>query len=177
MAALNAVHALPGEELHQGDELALLPPMAGGLGMTRLTRTAIDVSGVLGEVTGATLGGTALFVGSVRESADDGPVMAIEYTAYEEMAEAELERIVGEALARWQSCRIAVQHRLGLVPTGEASVVVAAAAPHRAEAFDACRYLIEEIKGRVPIWKKEILADGSASWRGNDGTRGPATVA
>ena len=122
------------------------------------------------------LGGTTSFTGSVRSSPEDGPVTAIEYSAYDEMAEAELQRIMAEAEEQWPGSRVAVQHRLGVIPVGEISVCVTAAAAHRAEAFDACRFVIESLKQRVPIWKRELFADGSATWRGNDGTRGPATV-
>ena len=145
--------------------------------MSRLTRAPIDVAGLLASIADPGLGGTAVFLGSVRKGAEDGPVTAIEYSAYEEMAEGELARIVQEANQRWQVCRIEVRHRLGLIPAGEASIAVVAAAPHRAEAFDACRYVIEEVKRRLPIWKKEIGEDGSAVWRGNDGSKGPAAVA
>ena len=145
--------------------------------MTRLTRTPIDVASLLATVADVGLGGTAVFLGSVRRGAEDGPVAAIEYSAYEEMAEAELERIVREGTQRWPAARIDVLHRLGRIPAGEASIAVVAAAPHRSEAFDACRYVIEEIKQRLPIWKKEINENGSAVWRGNDGTKCPAAVA
>jgi molybdopterin synthase catalytic subunit len=145
--------------------------------MSRLTRAPIDVAGLLATVSDPGLGGTALFLGSVRRSSEDGEVAAIEYSAYEEMAEAELERIILEGTQRWPACRIDVRHGLGRIPAGEASIAVVAAAPHRAEAFDACRYLTEEIKRRLPIWKKEINENGSAVWRGNDGTKGPAAVA
>jgi molybdopterin synthase catalytic subunit len=145
--------------------------------MSRLTRDRLDVAAVLAAVSDSSLGGTALFLGSVRRGEGDGPVRAIEYSAYEGMAEAELERIIDEGRRRWAAARIEVQHRLGTIPAGEASIIVIAATPHRADAFEACRYVIEEVKRRLPIWKKEIFEDGSASWRGNDGTRGPATVA
>jgi len=107
----------------------------------------------------------------VRRGTQDGPVSAIEYSAYDEMAEAEMDRILTESLSRWPATRVAVQHRLGRIPAGEASIAIVAASPHRAEAFDACRYVIEEIKRRLPVWKKEVFEDGSATWRGNDGTR------
>jgi len=138
--------------------------------MTLLTRNPIDVSRLLGEVGAAGLGGTALFVGTVRRSVTDGPVASIDYTAYEAMAEAELHRILADALVRWPEAKVAAQHRLGPVATGETSVAVAAACPHRAEAFEMCRYIIEEIKRRLPIWKREIFEDGSVAWRGEAGT-------
>ena len=167
LVAINAVHALAGEELHEGDELAFLPPVAGGSPVSRLTRSRIDVAEILNAMSDPGLGGTVVFLGSVRQGADDGPVTAIEYSAYDDMALAELERIIGEARERWAGCRVEVQHRLGIIPAGEASIAVLAAAPHRAEAFEASRFVIEEIKKRLPIWKKEILQDGTAQWRGN----------
>lgn len=109
-----------------------------------------------------------MFLGTVRRSREDGPIEAIEYTAYEEMAGPELDRIESEAIQRWPNARVALVHRLGLIPTGEVSVAAVAAAPHRDEAFAACRYLIEELKRRVPIWKKEILEGGGERWRENE---------
>jgi molybdopterin synthase catalytic subunit len=91
-------------------------------------------------------------------------VAAIAYTAYDAMAEEELGRIAAEARERWPGARVALRHRLGVVAAGEASVMVATAAPHRAEAFAACRFLIDETKRRVPIWKKERLAGGDERW-------------
>lgn len=142
--------------------------------MTYLTRDPIDVSALLATVGDPSLGGTAVFVGSVRRGGDDGPVAAIEYSAYDEMADAEFGRILAEAGTRWPRTRFALRHRLGRIPAGETSIAVAAASPHRAEAFDACRYVIEQVKQRLPVWKKEILEDGSTSWRANDGTRSAA---
>ena len=136
-----------------------------------LTRAPLDPAAILARLGSPDLGGTALFIGSVRRSAEDGPVQAIEYSAYDAMAEAEGARIVAEAAVRWAGARVVLQHRVGRVALGESSVVVAAASPHRAEAFAACRYVIEEVKRRLPVWKKEIYENGSAEWRANDGTR------
>jgi molybdopterin synthase catalytic subunit len=129
------------------------------------TRGPIDVSRLLAEVQDSGRGGTTLFVGSVRAGKDDGAVEAIEYSAYEAMLEAEFGRIVAEAEARWAGSRVRAVHRLGIVPLGDASIVVAAAAPHREAAFEACRYVIEEAKRRLPVWKKERLPDGALRWR------------
>jgi molybdopterin synthase catalytic subunit len=145
--------------------------------MSRLTRMPIDVAQVVATVGDAALGGTAVFLGTVRRGGQDGPVRAIEYSAYDEMADAELARIIAEAVTRWPESRVEVQHRLGEIAAGEASIAVVAASPHRAEAFDVCRYVIEEIKVRLPIWKKEIFEDGSTAWRGNDSGRGPVATA
>ena len=95
-------------------------------------------------------GAVAVFVGTVRS-----PASKIDYTAHRELAEAELTRIGDEAAAKWPGAGVYIAHRLGELPTGEASVIVAASTPHRAEAFEACRYLIEQLKQRAPIWKKE----------------------
>ena len=113
-------------------------------------------------------GGTATFIGTVRRGPDDGPVAAIEYTAYEEMAESQFDMILDQTLERWPGACVALQHRLGRIPAGETSVAVVVSTPHRAEAFEACRYVVEELKKRVPIWKKEILEGGETRWRGNN---------
>ncbi len=129
-----------------------------------LTDRAIDVAELLAAVAADGNGGTVAFLGTVRRSTEDGPVEAIEYSAYREMAEPELQRIVAEALAQWPGARIVLQHRLGVVPTGEASLVIAVSAPHRADAYAASRFVIEETKRRAPIWKKERLASGATRW-------------
>jgi molybdopterin synthase catalytic subunit len=138
-----------------------------------VTHDAIDLAGVVAGAAGQGLGATVLFLGSVRRSAEDGPVEGIEYSAYEEMVGEEFARILDEAATRWTDARFAVQHRIGLVPAGEPSIAVAAAARHRAEAFEACRFIIDAAKQRLPVWKKELLDDGSARWREVDdpGTR------
>lgn len=131
-----------------------------------LTDRAVDVGALLAEVQRPECGATALFLGTVRAGAEDGDVRGIEYSAYPEMAEAELGRIVAGALERWPTARIALRHRTGYIPLGEASIAVAAAAPHRSEAFEACRYVIEEVKHRAPIWKRETLGSGETRWVG-----------
>jgi molybdopterin synthase catalytic subunit len=146
--------------------------------MTYLTRATISVDGLLTDVQSPERGGTCVFLGTVRGSpavspiriaergsgGEDGGVTDIEYSAYEPMAEAEIERILGETRQRWPEVQVALRHRLGRVPAGEASIAIAAAAPHRAEAFAACRHVIEEVKRRLPVWKKEYRVDGTASW-------------
>jgi molybdopterin synthase catalytic subunit len=129
-----------------------------------LTDRPIDVGQLLADDASAGAGGTVVFLGTVRRSAEDGDVAAIEYSAYDEMAEAELGRIVAETMARWPEARVTLRHRIGLVPLGEASVAIVAAAPHRAEAYAASRFLIEETKRRAPIWKKERLVSGQSRW-------------
>lgn len=123
----------------------------------RLTRSRIDPSRALGAVGGSPRGGLALFVGVVRpDRARGGVVRALHYEAYAPMARSELARLEREAQARWGPLTVRIVHRLGRVPVGEASVVVAVGAAHRAEAFDACRFLIDRLKSEVPIWKSEL---------------------
>jgi len=129
--------------------------------MMHVTRHPLDVNDLLAAVQGPERGGTCVFLGTVR---NDGDVTAIEYSAYEAMATAEIERILADAHRQWPEARVMLQHRLGEIPVGQASIAIAAAAPHRNEAFTACRYVIEEVKKRLPVWKKELNADGTTAW-------------
>jgi molybdopterin synthase catalytic subunit len=131
--------------------------------MTPFTRSAISVEALLAAVQGPERGGTCVFLGTVRS---DDDVTGIEYSAYDDMALAEIKRMLAEAEERWPDARVTLQHRIGLIPVGEASIAIVAAAPHRDAAFAACRYVIEEVKKRLPIWKKELRGDGSAKWVG-----------
>ncbi|HJS42146.1 MAG TPA: molybdenum cofactor biosynthesis protein MoaE [Gemmatimonadales bacterium] len=136
--------------------------------MTHLTRSPISLDALLAGVQSPERGGTCLFLGTVR---NDDDVSGIEYSAYDDMAVTEITRILNEAQERWPNARVTLQHRLGLIPVGEASIAIAAAAPHRDEAFAACRYVIEEVKKRLPIWKKELHLDGTATWVDPSGQR------
>ena len=141
---------------------------------SRLTRSAIALDPLLAEVAGDERGGTCVFIGTVRNGPGEGGVVAIEYSAYPEMAEAELERILAEACAAHPGVRAAACHRLGEIPVGEASIAIVAAAPHRDAAFAACRLIIEEVKRRLPVWKKERRADGTTAWLDPSGRPVPA---
>jgi molybdopterin synthase catalytic subunit len=132
--------------------------------MTYLTRTPLSLDQLVAQVSSPACGGTCVFLGTVRNGPEENGVQAIEYSAYEEMVEAEFGRLAADAATRWPDARIAVRHRLGTIPAGEASIGIAAAAPHRAQAFEACRFVIEEVKRRIPVWKKELRLDGSAVW-------------
>ena len=134
-----------------------------------ITAEPIDVAELLAEVQHPGCGGTAVFIGSVRRGPEDGPVVAIDYSAYEAMAADEFDRILRETEARWPGATCRGQHRIGRVKAGEASVAVVVATPHRAEAFEACRHVIDEVKRRLPIWKKELLDDGTQRWREGEG--------
>lgn len=116
-------------------------------------------------------GAQCVFRGVVRRGSDLDSVQSLEYEAYAEMAANQIQEIARDASAKWSGARIAIEHRLGYVPLGEASVVIAVGTPHRAEAFACCRFLIEELKYRVPIWKKEVGASG-ARWVEGSSTSG-----
>lgn len=124
----------------------------------------IDVAKLLDRVSSSASGASVLFIGTVREVNDGRDVTGIEYTAYRSMAERELASIVEEAGARAPGSDIAAEHRLGELTVGECSVAVAVAHPHRGPAFDTARYVIEELKRRVPIWKREQYVDGTREW-------------
>jgi molybdopterin converting factor subunit 1 len=170
--AVNADHADADTVLHEGDEVALMPPMSGGnaLPSVLLTHDALDAHAVSRCVEGAGSGAVVIFSGTVRDNARGRRVLYLEYEAYTPLAEKELARIAQEAQTRW-GVTVAVHHRLGRLEIGEASVLVAVAAPHRAEAFDACRWVMDTLKATVPIWKKEFF-EGGAHW-----IEGPQTVA
>ena len=146
--------------LEDGDEVALLPPVAGGAGRCWLSDRPLDTAAVSARVEGPGMGGIVVFVGAVRDHARGREIRHLEYEAYAGMAEREMERIADEAAERWQGARVAIAHRTGCLEIGDLAVVVAAAAPHRDEAFAACRYAIDTLKERVPIWKKEFATDG-----------------
>ena len=129
-----------------------------------LSDSPLDAAALIAEVSAPGCGATSVFLGTVRASAEDGAVEGIEYSSYPEMAEAEFGRMVDEAQQRWPQARIALRHRTGWIPLGEASIAVAVATPHRAEACDCSRFLIEETKKRAPIWKKERLSGGKQRW-------------
>ena len=128
-----------------------------------LTEHPLDLASLLARVGASDRGGIASFVGLVRDHHAGREVKRLEYSAYAPMAEAECAVIVAEAETKWP-VRVAISHRIGTLEVGEAAVAIAVAAPHRGEAFEACRYVIEELKRRVPIWKREWYADGSSDW-------------
>ena len=139
--------------------------------MAYLTRAPLDLGRLVALVSAPARGGIACFVGVVRDHHGGRAVTSLEYSAYEPMAEAECARIVAEARARWQA-ELSLEHRLGHLEVGDAAVAIAAAADHRDAAFAACRYVIEELKRRVPVWKRERYADGTEAWVGAGQTGG-----
>ncbi|TWT90461.1 Molybdopterin synthase catalytic subunit [Pseudobythopirellula maris] len=132
--------------------------------MPELTHTPIDTTAMLARAQSATAGAVVLFVGVTREFTGDRQTQQLDYEAYAEMALAELGRLEAEATERWGLAACEVIHRLGRVPLAEASVAVVAASPHRSEAFEAARWLIDTLKEQAPIWKRETYADGATEW-------------
>ena len=164
LAARNGAYAAWETRLADGDEVAFLPPVSGG-GPSGLTDAPIDVAALEAAVAGTGHGALVTFVGRARDLADDGrAVLELEYEAYGEMAETVLAEIVRQAEERWPGSSAAVVHRVGLVPIGDAAVAIVTAAAHRSDAYDANRSVIEAIKARLPIWKRERFADGS-EWK------------
>ena len=161
--AVNREYVARDEELSDGDEVALIPPVSGG--SFRLTPEPLDVAAVLREVTSPDAGGIASFVGTVRRRSRERDVLRLDYEAYEEMAEEMLMRLGAELTERHGLTAVAIHHRLGRVEIGEPSVVIAVSAPHRAAALDACREAIETLKTSIPLWKKEVYSGGE-EWIG-----------
>jgi len=128
-----------------------------------LTRSPILLNTLIAEVESPDRGGIATFLGTVRNHHQGREVRSLSYSAYDAMAESVCGEIVAEAAARWP-VRVALQHRLGDLAIGDVAVAIAVAGGHRDEAFAACRYVIEELKRRVPIWKREMFADGTTEW-------------
>jgi len=132
--------------------------------MVRLTKEPIDFAALMEAVRSPHCGAVALFLGTVRDLTGDEVTKFLEYEAYPPMADKKLNQIEAELRARWTVGEVSIVHRLGRLEVGEISVAVAVSAPHRSEAFEACRFAIDTLKQVVPIWKKENAPDGSAAW-------------
>ena len=164
--AVNEEIASPEHALRDGDVIALIPPVAGGSGpYARVTEGPPNLELILRAVTGPRQGGVVTFIGQVRGDTDGRPVSRLEYEAYRPMAERNLADIVTRCELVAPDVRVAVAHRTGLLEVGDIAVIIAAAAPHRAAAFEAARMCIELIKQETTIWKKEYGPDG-ADWVG-----------
>jgi molybdopterin synthase catalytic subunit len=161
--AVNRAYAERDAPLHEGDEVALIPPVSGGT--FRLSDSPLSVEGAVAEVASPEAGAIATFVGTTRARSRGREVVRLEYEAYEGMAEAEMERIAQELGTRYALTGVAIHHRVGVVGIGETSVVIAVSAPHRADALAACRDAIDTLKLQVPLWKKEVYVGGE-EWIG-----------
>jgi molybdopterin synthase catalytic subunit len=141
----------------------------------RFTAAAIDVPALRADLADPACGGFAAFEGWVRDHNEGARVQRLEYEAYEVLAVREGERILAEAVARFGVVRAACVHRLGSLAIGDVAVWVGASSPHRSEAFHACRYIIDEVKHRLPIWKKEHYVTGDSGWVNCEGCAAAAT--
>ncbi|HEX9575093.1 MAG TPA: molybdopterin converting factor subunit 1 [Myxococcales bacterium] len=151
--------------LRDGAEVAFIPPVSGGAGAHRISDGPLAVDAPIAAVAGTDCGAVVTFVGTVRAHNRGRAVVRLEYEAYPEMALRVFARIEDEARTRWPGTRLAIHHRIGGLDPGAVSVVIAAASPHRADAFSAARHAIEELKKDAPIWKREHYQDGS-EWVG-----------
>jgi molybdopterin converting factor subunit 1 len=171
--AVNQEYAGPETVLKSDDDVALLPPVSGGRGKALIVRDPIDTESVLGAIKKGEDGAAVAFEGVVRNQTRGRRTLYLNYEAYEEMAQRQMEDLAEQALKQFQVRDVAVVHRLGRLEIGETSVLIVVAAAHRAAAFDACRWLIDTLKRVVPIWKKEYFEDG-AVWA--DGEDFPAEI-
>lgn len=168
--AVGTEFASPARALVEGAQVALIPPVAGGaptLPPILVTADPLDEPAViaLADSRDGQMGGVCTFTGVVRHHSKGHDVIRLEYEAHEEMATAVMERIAGECQERWPGVIVAIHHRVGVLAPGDLAVVIAAASPHRAEAFAACRHCIERLKEDAPIWKKEVSSSGQ-EWVG-----------
>jgi molybdopterin synthase catalytic subunit len=164
--SVNQAFARDDDPVRDGDEVALIPPVSGGAGsLFRVTDQALELDEVVRAVSDEAQGGVVTFTGVVRRHSRGKVIVRLEYEAYAPMAERTMAEI-GAGIAReWPGTRVAIVHRVGALAVGELAVVIAASAPHRAQAFEACRAAIDRLKESVPIWKKEIAEDGEC-WIG-----------
>lgn len=132
--------------------------------MIEITESPLDHAALTERVRSHNAGAVCTFLGTVREMTGDLQTVQLEYEAYPEMASRKLAELEAEARRRWPVIEVALAHRVGKLDLGEISVVVAVSCPHRADAFDACRWLIDTLKEVVPIWKRERWADGREEW-------------
>ena len=161
--AVNREYADRDRELAQGDEVALIPPVSGGAFL--LSDEPLSLDRVVAEVRSDEAGAIATFTGTTRVRSRGRTVTHLDYEAYEGMAEQVMEEIADALRARYELTEIAIHHRIGRVTIGETSVVIAVSAPHRQDALAACKDAIDELKERVPLWKKEVY-EGGEEWIG-----------
>jgi molybdopterin synthase catalytic subunit/molybdopterin converting factor small subunit len=161
--AVNRRYAEREQELADGDEVALIPPVSGGA--FRITEEPLSLEAVVDEVADESAGAVVTFLGMVRRESRGRTVLYLEYEAYAEMAEDVMAQIAVELEQRYELWAVAIHHRVGRVEIGEASVAIAVSAPHRQDALAACKDAIDTLKQTVPLWKKEVY-EGGEEWLG-----------
>jgi len=161
--AVNQEYAERDRPLGEGDEVALIPPVSGGA--VRLVDGPLDLAAVVAEVADERAGAIATFQGTVRRQSRGRQVIALEYEAYSGMAEKVMAEIANGVKERYDLCEVAIAHRTGRCEVGEVSVTIAVSAAHRQDALSACKDVIDELKERVPLWKKELY-EGGEEWIG-----------
>ena len=181
--AVNQEFGTRATELHDGDEVAFVPPVSGGTDMKQpvanrqsyeriplfaITSLPLDPAPLVEHVATPDMGALVTFAGVVRDNFSGRATAYLEYQAYQPMAETVLAQLAEEARERWGTGMIAIHHRIGRLEIGETAVLIVVAAPHRHEAFEAAEQIMDRIKQVAPIWKKEIWADGASEWVGSE---------
>jgi MoaE-MoaD fusion protein len=168
--AINQEYGSLTTELHDGDEIAFIPPVSGGstVPLFHITDQPLDPAPLVALVQSPDMGAVVTFAGIVRNNFGGRATAYLEYEAYEPMAVAVLAQLAGEAREQWRTGKIAIHHRIGRLAIGETAVLIVTAAPHRHEAFEAAEHIMDRIKAVAPIWKKEVWADGLSEWVGNE---------
>src|SRR4051794_34093337 len=161
--AVNRSYAEPDQELVDGDEVALIPPVSGGAFL--LSKDPLSLDAAVREVADERAGAIATFIGTTRVDSRGRTVQHLDYEAYPGMAEEVMERIAQELESKYELCEVAIHHRVGRVGIGETSVVIAVSAPHRQDALAACKEAIDTLKETVSMWKKEVY-EGGQEWIG-----------
>ena len=161
--AVNRAYVEQTHELHDGDEVALIPPVSGG--SFRISAEPLDLAAVIAEASDDEAGAVASFVGTVRRHSRGRAVLYLEYEAFEEMAEPMLRALADELTVKHSLSKVAIHHRIGRVEIGEPSVAISISAPHRGAALAACTEAIDTLKETIPLWKKEFY-EGGEEWLG-----------